>query len=495
MNTRLKMALLLHSGESGFAIVIAVSLGLIMILVGLTMTMRSQGDQIVASTQKATERSLAVAEKGVSYYHQFLNTNRLLATYPDCANKTRTAVNESCGDPTTTTNTGQMSWSNANETGVKIPGLVAGCSSGTSTSDIQTTFASTDWKPVDSTDSTKGEFRLVSYKYTGDPGGFSADPSLQVLGRGILTVEGRITNPSANNAASKSISRLQVNIPVRKPDVNNIPIPGVWVGGSSADDPSATGGNTIQGNVLVNNCDINLTTVNVTTGYTKNKTEMQMPGVPSRPPTGVINLQTINSSTPGATSAPGGATLTLPRTSGATIDATTSFNGATYVYSVDAIAQNTKLNITPGQKVVIFLTGSINANNVTITHNCTGVTGCKATNFQIFGEATTGNPKICLNGGNYFDAFILAPEYMVGVQGGAGGAGGVNGAVWTKVWGNQGNSANVATGQDGGAGCGSNSSNVVVKQTGDWDQLGGLAPKYMKPTLDPISGWQRKTIN
>ncbi|MEB3150976.1 MAG: hypothetical protein VKL60_18400, partial [Sphaerospermopsis sp.] len=61
LHTRLKMALLLHSRESGFAMVIAVSLGLIMILVGLTMTMRSQGDQITASQQKATDQALAAA--------------------------------------------------------------------------------------------------------------------------------------------------------------------------------------------------------------------------------------------------------------------------------------------------------------------------------------------------------------------------------------------------------------------------------------------------
>ncbi|MBK1989841.1 hypothetical protein A0J48_020300 [Sphaerospermopsis aphanizomenoides BCCUSP55] len=496
MKTRLKMALLLHSGESGFAIVIAVSLGLIMVLVGLAMTLRSQGDQIVASTQKVTERSLAAAEKGVSYYQQFLNANRLLATYPDCANKVRNGVNESCGDPVNTTNTSQMSWSNANEANVKIPGLVAGCSSGTSTSTIQDTFASTNWKSVDSTDSTKGQFRLVSYKYTGTPGGLSSDPTVQILGRGILTIEGRITNPSASNAANKSISRLQVNIPVRKPNVNNIPVPGVWVGAAASEDPNGTGGNTIQGNVLLNNCDVDLTTINITGNYTKNKTEIQMPDVPARPLTGVINLGTISSSTAGTTSAGGRTILTLPRTTSPTIDATTTFqSAATYVYSVDSIDQNTTLNITPGNRVVIFLTGSINANNVTITHDCSTVAAgltCQPINFRIYGEDTSGNGKICLNGGNYIDAFILAPKYMVGVQGG-GSDGGVNGAVWANVWGNNGSSVSSTT--DGGASCGSNTSNVVVRQSVVWDESSGLAPKYMKPTLDPITGWQRSNVN
>ncbi|MFN9952152.1 MAG: hypothetical protein ACK55I_03565, partial [bacterium] len=84
LHTRLKMALLLHSRESGFAMVIAVSLGLIMILVGLTMTMRSQGDQITASQQKATDQALAAAEKGVAFYQQLINTNRMLSRYDDC---------------------------------------------------------------------------------------------------------------------------------------------------------------------------------------------------------------------------------------------------------------------------------------------------------------------------------------------------------------------------------------------------------------------------
>lgn len=54
MDKKLKIALRRSSSEQGFAIPIAVGMGLIMLLVGVTMIIKSQGDQVTASAQKNT---------------------------------------------------------------------------------------------------------------------------------------------------------------------------------------------------------------------------------------------------------------------------------------------------------------------------------------------------------------------------------------------------------------------------------------------------------
>ncbi|HEY9782431.1 MAG TPA: hypothetical protein V6D09_20100 [Leptolyngbyaceae cyanobacterium] len=64
MNTKLKSALIRRTTEQGFVMPIAIGLGLIIILIGATMIMRSHGDQLTASAQKATTDSLNVAETG-----------------------------------------------------------------------------------------------------------------------------------------------------------------------------------------------------------------------------------------------------------------------------------------------------------------------------------------------------------------------------------------------------------------------------------------------
>ncbi|QYX29826.1 hypothetical protein [Sphaerospermopsis torques-reginae] len=186
LHTRLKMALLLHSRESGFAMVIAVSLGLIMILVGLTMTMRSQGDQITASQQKATDQALAAAEQGVVFYQQLINTNRMLAAHPN------------------------STWT------TKLSGISPGCSNpGTADPETIADAKRTSWQAVDSTDVTKGQFRLVSYGYTPDNNNPDPNDDLSYYpGKGTLIVEGRMANSTSNNEETKAITRLQVVIPV-----------------------------------------------------------------------------------------------------------------------------------------------------------------------------------------------------------------------------------------------------------------------------------------
>ncbi|WP_413175650.1 hypothetical protein [Anabaena azotica] len=500
MNTRFKMALLLHSGESGFALVIAISLGLIMILVGLTMTMRSQEDQVASSTQKNTERALAAAEKGVTYYQAFINSNRLLSTYPDCRT-TRTRAGQACSDPANPTAVSQMSWSNAS----KIPEIASACSRTTSTGNIESVYASTDWQNVNSSDNSQGQFRLVSYQYI-------SRSDTVFLGTGRLTVEGRI-NPQGNSNTNKSISRVQADIPVRKPAIDNIPIPGVWIGGSNAEDPDATGRNEIAADVLVNNCNLDLSTLNVRTSanYSANYTDMGMPNVPAMPAdrTTSVSGNTTNVITNGTIQL-GNITsdTTLPRLTQPSVgkvpgtninnptDTPTSFMGGindTYVYSVGDIGSsgggNIDLTIDPRYKVVIFMSGSIykNTNIDYCTDKTTGTraAGCNPLNFKIFGTGSSGS--ICINGNRTLEAFILAPTYSVGVAGAAANPA-IRGNVWAKIWRNP----NTDTTSES---CDSNTSNLAVQQTGSWNDLGDLTPRNLQPPLSPIREWKRQNVN
>ena len=156
-----------------------------------------------------------------------------------------------------------------------------------------------------------------------------------------------------------------------------------------------------------------------------------------------------------------------------------------YEYSVPGavnLHNNSSLTITPGKKVVFYLDGNIPKGG-DINHDCTAynaaspATLCKPTDFQIFGYGPAGS-QICRNGNNYLEAFIFAPNYEVGVAGSGGGAGGIKGSVWINDWSN-------------GSGCGSNTSNIVVEQTANWNEL-GLKPRNLPPKIAPTALWQRQ---
>ncbi len=80
MNTKLKFALIHRYSEKGFAMPIAIGMGLIMILIAATLMMRSHADQTTASAQKATARSLGTSETGVTRVQSLLNRYGILAS-------------------------------------------------------------------------------------------------------------------------------------------------------------------------------------------------------------------------------------------------------------------------------------------------------------------------------------------------------------------------------------------------------------------------------
>ena len=179
MNKKLKIALKNCSSEQGFAIPIAVGMGLIMLLVATTMIVRSQGDRTTASAQMATNGGLSAAETGITRYQSLINSNRVITTY------NRTAPS------------GSPSWNNAST----IPGVNNTCTGNVNGANAVSAKSTTDWQDVDPSnaatgyagDPSKGQYKLVDYVYQRDS---AATPT---PGIGTLTVEGRVNQVGSSN--------------------------------------------------------------------------------------------------------------------------------------------------------------------------------------------------------------------------------------------------------------------------------------------------------
>jgi Tfp pilus assembly protein PilX len=525
INTRLKMALLLQSQEAGFAIVIAVSLGLIMILVGLTMTLRSQGDQVISSTQKQTDEALAAAEKGVTFYQNFFNANavnRQLVKFPDCNNPPRDNEDPGtdCDDPTTNPTPSQLSWSNADR--IRIFNNICNTASFNT---IKNVYASTDWKdandPLDTDPnvSSQQQFRLVAYKPI--VGELNNPNGIAQVGR--LIVEGRM-NPDSN-IINQSVSRLEVTFPIRNGDTLSSPVPGVWLGGTADDDGTAN--NKISANILLNSCNIladdltrmrnNLRDFPDGSRPKIDQTEIQLPPVPAAPAVRRIgspanapsstNPFNPNSDRPGhipLSAISGNTTITLPDESAnygitppkvpdSRFRMTHAGVSNVYVYKVPSITGgNVTIRIKPNTKIMLYLDNEIR-NNVSIV--CETADACNPMDTIIFGTSTASDPKICINGSNSIEAFIFAPNYRVGVASGTpnpvNGISNFLGAVWSKGW--------------GGPQCGStgpasdNSGFLAVQQRGSWQNIpgsirGNINEQY-PPEVDATGSWERKEVD
>ncbi|MDX2211842.1 MAG: hypothetical protein SFY66_01010 [Oculatellaceae cyanobacterium bins.114] len=419
------------ASEQGFALPISLVCGLIILLLGGTLLLRSQNDQVTASMQQAADSSLNTTEGGVTRIQAFIEANRAIATY-----------NLSDWLTATTTLSAQFS----------------SCSATTTAQIVNFATTATSWQNIDPQNPSRGQFRLVNYTYVADN---PAQPR-STPGRGILEVEGRSQNQQSTN-------RLRITIPILAGDVTGTPVPGLWLA------EGGTSNNRIQANVLLNDCSTPLNNISVTgndpaTGqpYRAQYTDLRIPALPPIP-SPLFNSLSTNINT----------NVTLPRTQD--VPTVKVIRGQTYqVYEYDVaslnIANNRSLTIRPGSMVRFYLRGSISRGG-DIIHNCTGASStCTPTNFQIYGYGPQ-NSSICLNGNNRIEAFILAPNYSVGVAGTGGGQGGYFGAVWTRNWSNSGS-------------CGSNTSNITVTQTANWDFIDTL-PQNLPPKLSPASTWER----
>lgn len=446
MKKNLNIVLKYYNNEQGFAMPIAVGLGLIILLIGTMLLVRSQSDQVSASTQKSNSRGLSAAEIGITRVQSLITSNPVIATYP------------------LTAATGP-SWSNASS----IPGI--GCSS--TVNQQVSSFASTytNWQDVSTPDSSKVQFKIVNYQYS--PSDITQPNTAP--GTATLTVEGRVDQSGSGNSATSTVgtatTQLQVNIPVQPGSVISTPFPGLWVTSTTAS------GNT-NANILAP-CDQTSVPVTFTppssnpNNYQVYRNNLNQPQVPNKPSSLIKTITTV-------------AGVTLPQATDITNQL--NFNSATgeYQYSIPSISLtgNNVLTFSPGYKVALYVDGNINLGGTTgIRHDCTDTNGnaisnCRPTDARIYGLSANGSLQLSGNAA-ICDVFFLAPNYTASINGG-GNAGSCNsgansnGIYWIKAW----------TG-------GTSGNHISIQQTSaNWKDVSFLIP-YL-PQIAPISTWQRQ---
>ncbi len=450
--------------ERGFVLPVAVGLGLIMILVGVTMITRSHQSRVTATAQKATAKSLAAAETGITHYQALINNNRMLATY--CANPPITPPpSPPTPDPEASCRTG-MTWATLCDGVTPVSSLVDQIRNAARNSNSDWHSEDSDpWQTING-DSKKGEYRLVEYIYEpADPTKPHSSP-----GRGKLTVEGR-----ANQEAGTSFTKLSVDIPVM--DSPSQP-PGLWLQDVSSppsdliqletgiQDSSCSGSAITQ---LEPSQQASFISQNAATP------ELALPALPSwgsgPPPTGPgsYSISTVSGSrtfpNPLMGEIADNATVVyqiqVDPISGQSIDLTTAetltigTSNETIILYLDGglnLDSGASINITAGSKLIIYLQDDITAaagasinipstseliifseGNITLSSD--------GSNNPIVNNGTPDNVEfyvydtknVLVDGGsstNPIKLFLFAPDSVVSMSDGAN----VEGTIWAKDW-------------------------------------------------------------
>jgi len=419
--------------DQGFALPLAVGMGLIMILVGMTMIGRSQNDSITASAQKATTRGLSAAETGITRYQSFINQYRAIATYDrgGWADASNNSIPEICGS--------------------------------SSEADAIEAAAATDWQDI-----SDGQYRLIDYDYTAD------DPSQpnQAPGTGTLIVEGQVNQ---TNQAGTAISRLQVTIPVVLQNIDGPERIGLW--GTHF---TMSGNSEARANVLDSSCGSSAAFPLDHLGYppfspsTKGTVTKQVIPFPDLPNNNVYQPPTSNINTINCPVQPNNDDVTYPRINGdnvVTDISTGTTDSPIYTYRVCAdnrqsidLTGNGDVNLgrTGNETIILYLDGNwrVTGNGgihvyqnpstekttkvIIYVNGNVDITGNGAVNpgnteqLQIYkygGDPTDTDPEVRTSGNGDINAFIFAPQGEVNMTGN----GSIKGAVWASKFSAYGN--------------------------------------------------------
>jgi hypothetical protein len=440
--------------EEGFAIPIALGMGLVMLLLGMTAIVRSQSDTAVAVDKKFSAQARTAAEIGVTRIQDFLNRYRAAAAAPACSTDAKwpTTGYGACTDTTV------MSWGFPDN----IPNL---CPNDRTTVDG---FAINDWQSA----GTAGDYRLVNY-----------------TSAGVLTVEGRVNGGNTNEARS----RLQVTIPVTVP--TGMPVASLWVTGAMTGSPQ------INSEVVANSCTTgggNFYLPARTQLLPSIKTYQSMPTAPNTPSTGTTTLTTISG-------------LTLPRTVDTVRDTTTIPGSYVYKYVVNSL--DGSFSVTPSitettsgvttttpVKVWLWVKGNIDLSSnsstskpsTVIVNQCGSSTSCGPFDVRIYRDTSTAasSPTLTIDKGTAVcDVFFHLPDFAVTFDSTKGttstqdcGSSTKNtGVYWVKSWGG----ANAST-------------NVIDAPRATWgtaiSAVGGtFTTPPIPPQIGPGSGWDTQS--
>ena len=423
MNRKLKSLIIGHHKEQGFVFVIALSMGLIMALVGLATLLQSEDENTLATAQQSTSNALNAADTGVTRFRNMIGANKVLAMYPA---------------------TGSNSWTNP----AGITGITDACSYNTATA-IQNAVNNRDWQNINSSDPSQGQYRLVDYTYTDNYD--SGSSSYNSLPFGTLTVEGRVASSGNYSQGNMGIgaTRVQVILPIQpgivrvpsnatislRPNLNFLD-PALWIGSTSTTQVTNL---TVNGNILFSNSTCNLPsgTGDPTDANLGDPNAQSITVKPISLPTPPVLPATYNTITNSSDLyQPTGEPIPLP-------SGTHTADGNNYYHYLveDNLTLTAEgLNIVDGTKVILYVQGNIN-----IQGNVNNGTNNSAY-LEIYGNTGSSSPynygcatgvscptqQVTFTGNTNFTGFIHAPGATVTTTGTP--TVDITGAIWVNNW-------------------------------------------------------------
>jgi hypothetical protein len=416
--------------QAGFALPVAIGMGLVMIIVAASMIGRAQSDRTITNSQRETSRALNASEAGIIRVQSFLDRYKILAT-KDLSEWSNTLdslspAQKSCRliDLTTTNQQTEL-------------------------------FKTNKWIDLDSRDRNKGRYKIIDYQYRD--------------GIGKLTVSGEID--AYNTIQNSAKSTLTVEIPIGNESAKIAP-PALWANTFNLNPNQKVTGQ-IQaaacpqlpdtdpdGIVGVDASNITLIS-GVSTGQIVADPFTPIPASKIAPAT-ATPLPAITTS------------IQLPRLS--SID-TPDANGE-YHYLVDNDSSGysiklkdldtIKIDVTATQKVNLYLKGNIDlAGSQTLNVNPTHP------NLRIYGSAQT--LKFSIKDNALITAFIHAPfADAKSISSSTPNSNrNITGGLWVNSW----DSATSPT-------------EIPIIQAGNWADF-GIAKIEQPAQISPVISWQR----
>jgi hypothetical protein len=420
------------NSQAGFAIPLALGMGLVMIIVAASIIGRSQSDRSTTVSQKESNRALSISETGIIRVQSFLDRHKFLATK----------------------NLDQ--WVNTLNA---LPSAQANCRSINLNLARQQsqTYTNRTWIDLDNSDRNKGRYKIIDYQYQN--------------GTGKLSIAAQID--AYNNNQNSSNSSLVVDIPIGSESAK-IPPPALWANTFNLSPNQKITGQ-IRGTTCpllpVNDLDgiagvdlVNIALINsVPSGEIIADPFTPIPSAKVAPNTAILIPAITNS-------------MQLPRAGGIDIpDANGDYH---YLVDIDSPGSGYSIKLTDvdrlqltlpvDRKINLYLKGNIDlAGSQTVNVNP------NRPNLRIYGSDLTTILKIKDTAS--ITAFIHAP--LADAQSISGNPPNpyrmITGAVWVKSW-------DSAT----------NSNDLPIVRAGDWADFGFT--KIEQPSqLNPISYWQR----
>jgi hypothetical protein len=423
---------IINPAQAGFAMPIALGLGLVMIIVSASIIGRSQSDQLTTNSQREINRALSVSESGVIRVQSFLDQYKFLATK----------------------NLDQ--WSSTLDL---LPSAQVNCHliNPIAVKQQAELFKNNTWIELDPTDHNKGRYQIVDYRYQS--------------GIGKLTVAGEID--VYNTTQNSSRSTLTIEIPISSESAKIAP-PALWANTFNLNINQKITGK-IQGTTCPQLASVdadgiigidssNLMLISGSSGGEVIADPFTPLPAAKIAPNTAISLPAITSS------------ITFPRPYSTDLpDVNGEYN---YVVDIDnpSSGYSIKLhnldlltvNITANQKVNLYLKGNIDlAGSQTVNVNSAHP------NLRIYGSPQT--TKLAIADTASITAFIHAPfaDAKSITANPPNPNGRIVGAIWVKSW-------DSATSPN----------QIPIIQAGNWADFG--IPKIEQPAqLSSISYWQR----